>query len=289
MTMFGGYGGYNNGYGGGGGFNLRLLIGLAIAAFSVLAYFTHTSVNPVTGESQHVSMSPDQERQLGLASAPQMAQQFGGDVPADDPEAEEVRYVGNHIAQSSDAARSPYAYQYHLLGDTQTVNAFALPGGQVFITKALYDDLADEAELAAVLGHETGHVVERHSAQQVEQSQLGQRLTLAVGVGSNNGFRDAAIAGMVDHLTQLKFSRTDESQADACGLRYMAQAGYDPRAMLDLMGILQRQSAGGREPEFLVTHPYPQTREADIKTNLRAAYPNGIPAELTRGRTLPKD
>ena len=169
MSMFGYGGGYNNGYGGGGGFNLRLLIGLAIAAFSVIAYFTHTSTNPVMGEAQHVSMTPGQEMQLGLASAPQMEQQFGGDVPADDAEAQEVRYVGNHIWQTSDAARSPYQYQYHLLADTNTVNAFALPGGQVFITKALYDDLADEAELAAVLGHETGHVVERHSAQQVEQ------------------------------------------------------------------------------------------------------------------------
>ena len=110
-----------------------------------------------------------------------------------------------------------------------------------------------------------------------------------MGEGSNNGFRDAAIAGVVNHLTQLKFSRGDESQADACGLRYMAQAGYDPRAMLDLMGILQRQAAGGREPEFLVTHPYPQTREADIHANLQQAYPNGIPADLTRGRQLPKD
>ena len=290
MSLFGYGNGYNNN-GGGGGFNLRLLIGLAIGAFAVFGYLAHTSVNPVTGEKQHVSMTPGQETQLGLASEPQMAQQFGGEVARDDPEAEEVRYVGNRIWTSSDAARSPYQYQYqyHLLADRRTVNAFALPGGQVFITKALYDDLADEAELAAVLGHETGHVVERHSAQQVEQSQLGQRLTLAVGVGSQNGWRDAAIAGVVNQLTQLKFSRGDESQADACGLRYMTQAGFDPRAMLDLMRILEEQAQGGREPEFLVTHPYPQTRMADITAELRQAYPDGVPNDLTRGRALPKD
>ena len=287
MSMFG-YGYDNNAYGG-GGFNLRLLIGLAVAAFAVVGYLTHTSVNPVTGEKQHLSMTPGQEMQLGLASAPQMAQQFGGEVDRDDPEAEEVRYVGNRVWSSSDAARSPYQFQFHLLADRRTVNAFALPGGQVFITRALYEDLSDEAELAAVLGHESGHVVERHSAQQVEQSQLGQRLTLAVGIGSRNGFRDAAIAGMVDELTQLKFSRGDESQADACGLRYMAQAGFDPRAMLDLMSILQQQTQGGREPEFLVTHPYPRTRMRDITAELRQAYPDGVPSDLTRGKALPKD
>jgi predicted Zn-dependent protease len=288
--MFGNGYGYDNGYGG-GGFNLRLLIGLGIAIFAVVGYFTHTSVNPVTGEKQHVSMTPGEEIQLGLASAPQMEQQFGGDVPRDDPEAREVRYVGNRIWTMSDAAppRCPYQFEYHLLADMRTVNAFALPGGQVFITRALYEDLSDEAELAAVLGHETGHVVKRHSAQQVEQANLGNRLVTAVGVGSRNGFRDAAIAGVVDQLTQLKFSRGDESQADSCGLRYMAQAGYDPRAMLDLMKILERQTAGGREPEFLVTHPFPQHRYQDITAELREAYPNGIPTDLTRGRPLPKD
>ena len=284
MSMFG----YNN-YGNGGGFNLRMLIGLAVAAFAVIAYFAHTSVNPVTGKAQHVSMSAGQESQLGLSAAPRVAEQFGGEVDPNDPEAQEVRYVGNRIWTSSDASRSPYQYQYHLLADRRTVNAFALPGGQVFITKALYDALTDEAELAGVLGHETGHVVERHSAQQVEKGQLGQRLTVAVGIGSNNGFRDAALAGVVNQLTQLKFSRGDESQADTDGLRYVAQAGYDPRAMLDVMRVLQAQAKGGRQPQFLVTHPYPENRMEAIDAELRQAYPDGIPSDLTRGKPLPRN
>ena len=283
--MFG-YGNYGNG--GGRGLNLRLLIGLVIAGVSVLAYFMHTSVNPVTGRSQHVSMSAEQETQLGLAAAPDMARQFGGDVDPNSPAGREVRYVGNKIWSDSDAHRSPYRYQYHLLDDPRTVNAFALPGGQVFITRALYDALDDEAELAGVLGHETGHVVERHSAQQLEKGQLGQRLTMAVGIGSNHGFRDGAIAAAVNQLTQLRFGREDETQADADGLAYMAQAGFDPRAMLDVMRVLQAQAKGGRQPEFLVTHPYPEHRMAAIDAELRHVYPNGIPSDLTRGRRLPR-
>jgi predicted Zn-dependent protease len=279
---------YYNDYNYGGGSNLRLWIGVIIAVVSVITYFSHTSVNPVTGEKQHLSMTADQETQLGLASAPEMSAQMGGDVPRDDPEAEEVRYVGKRVWQNSDAARSPYQYTYHLLADTNTVNAFALPGGQVFITKALYDDLEDEAELAGVLGHETGHVVERHSAQQVEKSELGSRLVTAVAVGSQHSLRDGLAASVADQILQLRFSRKDESQADECGVRFMTQAGYDPRAMIDVMNVLMEQSRGGHEPEFLVTHPYPEHRIVDIKAQLAGMFPNGVPGNLTRGKKLPR-
>ncbi len=292
MFGYGNYGGYGyGGGGGGGGINYRLIIGLIIAVVSVIAYFNNTSVNPVTGEKQHVSMSPEEETQLGLQAAPQMAYQMGGEVNANDAEAEEVRYVGKRVWQSSDAARSPYQYQYHLLADPKTINAFALPGGQVFITRGLYEKLQDEAELAGVLGHETGHVVERHSAQQVEKGQLGQRLVMAVAVGASNrrnGFATAMLADVVNNVTQLKFSREDESQADSRGLRFMAQAGFDPRAMLDVMKILMEASQGGRQPEFLSTHPYPEDRIREISAELAHDYPNGVPSELGRGGSLPR-
>ena len=283
---------FDNGYDGGFRLDFRVLIGLAIALFGVISYFTHTSVNPVTGESQHVSMSPQQEIALGLQSAPEMTQQMGGEVPRDDVESQEVRYVGNSIARSSDAAKSPYNYEYHLLADSQTINAFALPGGQVFITKGLYEKLADEAELAGVLGHESGHVVERHSAQQLEKSKLGNMLVTGVAVGASNqrnGYSAAMVAGVVNQMTQLSFSRTDESQADECGLRFMTQAGYDPRAMIDVMKVLLAASQGGRQPEFLSTHPYPEDRIRAITASLQQAYPNGVPANLGRGKPLPRD
>jgi predicted Zn-dependent protease len=286
MSIFGGY----NNYGNGGGFNFRLLIGLGIAIFAVFGYFTHVSVNPVTGEKQHVSMTPQQETQLGLASTPQMAAQFNGFVDPNDPEAMEVVRVGRKVSSRSDAAKAPYHYQYHLLNDRKTVNAFALPGGQVFITKALYDDLDDEAELAGVLGHETGHVVERHSAQQVEQSQLGSRLVAAVAVGSNHPLSNGAIAAVVNQVTQLKFSREDESQADERGVQFMAEAGYDPRAMIDVMKVLMRVSQGGRQPEFLVTHPYPEHRIVDIQAQIEKEFTQDQLAGFAGSRRpLPKD
>ena len=263
----------------GQGFPIQWLIGLVIAVGAIIAYFTTSSVNPTTGEKQHVSMTADQETALGMQSAPQMISQMGGELPDSDPQTREVHAVGDRVWKRSDAARSPYPFHYHLLADRQTINAFALPGGEVFITKGLLDRLTTEGELAGVLGHESGHVVERHVAQQMESGNLGNRLVTAVGVASSNSdhpYADTAVAEMVNKMTQLHFSRHDESQADECGLRYMSQAGYDPHAMLKVMEVLQKvtNEQGGRPPQMLQTHPYPEQRMEEINSWLSQYDPD---------------
>src|SRR5690349_11085314 len=117
----------------------HFLLGLALAGVALFLYYSKTQVNPVTGEKQHISMSVDQEKALGLQSAPEMAAKMGGEVDTSDPDAARVKAVGRRIVERSNAGRSPYAdsFQYHLLRDPETVNAFALPGGQVFITEGL--------------------------------------------------------------------------------------------------------------------------------------------------------
>jgi beta-barrel assembly-enhancing protease len=272
--------------------NLRLVGALIIAVIGIAMYMLETQTNPVTGKKQHIAMTVDQEKALGLQAAPEMAAKMGGAIdPAADPRARLVAQVGSRIVRESDANRSPYVGNYHfyLLNDPETINAFALPGGQVFITAGLFDKLDDEAELAGVLGHEIGHVVNRHSAEQMAKGRLGQMLTLAVGVGASGddrGRQAAMVAAMVNQMSQLHFSRGDESEADRYGLRYMAQAGYDPSGMLDVMRILKEASKGPRQPEFLATHPLPETRLEEIRSILAADYPDGIPRDLTRGRRL---
>jgi len=251
------------------GIPIQWIIGIVIAIGGFIAYFSHTTVNPTTGEKQRVSLTADQEIALGMESAPQMAQEMGGEVPPSDPQAKEVQYVGNRVWKRSEAAKSPYPFHYHLLADRKTVNAFALPGGEVFITKGLLDRLTTEGELAGVLGHESGHVVERHVAQQMAQSDLGKYLVTAVGVASSadrHGMSQTMIASVVNRMAQLHFSRGDESQADEKGLEYMTQAGYDPHAMLKVMEVLQQvtKDQGGRPPQMLQTHPYPEARMQQI-------------------------
>ena len=287
------YGGIDGGGGQRQGQGLRVLAGLVIAIISIIIYMTRTEVNPVTGKKQHIAMNVDQEMAIGLQAAPQMAAKMGGAAdPKTDHSALIVASVGNELVRKGDASRSPYVenYRFYLLNDNETVNAFALPGGPVFITRALFDKLDTEAELAGVLGHEIGHVVNRHAAEHMAQGQLGQRLTAAFGVGASGsddgGQRAAAVAAMVNQLSQLKFSRNDESEADHYGLKYMAEAGLDPSAMLKVMKILEDVSKGGRQPEFLATHPFPETRMEAIKATLKDDYPDGIPPNLTQGRSL---
>jgi len=272
---------------------VRYGIGLLIALFGVATYMMRTEVNPVTGKKQHIGMNVDQEKALGLQAAPEMAAKMGGDVdPRSDPGSRVVSEVGQELVRRSDAGRSPYVgnFHFHLLNDTKTINAFALPGGQIFITRALFDRLTNEGELAGVLGHEIGHVVNRHSAQQMAKGQLGQLLTVAVGVGASGddrGRQASMAAMMANQMMQLKYGRGDESEADHYGLQYMAQAGYDPSCMLDVMRILKEAAGGGRQPEILSTHPLPETRIQEIKDTLAADYPQGVPSTLTKGRPLP--
>lgn len=137
----------------GSGCSGRLIMAAAIAIFSLISHFGTTQNNPITGETQHISINPKQEIALGLQAAPQMESEFGGEDTNPSDQAI-VDQVGNKILQGSTAGNSPYQYEFHLLADPQTINAFALPGGQVFITRALYDKLQTEGELAGVLGHE---------------------------------------------------------------------------------------------------------------------------------------
>ena len=164
----------------------RILIGLVIAAFSLISYFGTQSENEVTGEVQHVDITPDQEIAMGIQAAPEMAEQFGGLDP--DGQAQQIiDEVGQGIVQSSAARRTPYEFEFHLLADNQTVNAFALPGGQIFITRALFDRLSREGELAGGelrsrlgLGEPRQH--ERDARQRlpaVQRQRIGQRKRLA--------------------------------------------------------------------------------------------------------------
>lgn len=266
----------------------RLWAALLIAAVGIIMYMSQTQENPVTGEKQHVTLTTDQEIKLGLASAPEMAKQMGGVVPENDPRAEEVNRIGELLVNKSQALKSPWQFQFHLLEDPDTVNAFALPGGQIFITLGLYDKLQNEAQLAGVLAHEMGHVFERHSAEQMATGQLGNILIIAVATGASDGGSSttpAMVAAAVNQMFQLSYSRKDESEADQWGLKIMSDAGFTPTAMIGVMKILKAAGggAGGRGPDFFQSHPHPDLRIEQIQEYLKE-HPEK--PGLTEGRPL---
>ena len=253
----------------------RLLVAAAIAIISLISYFGTRNTNPVTKEVQHISLTPQQEIAMGLQAAPDMEAQFGGLDPNQNDQ-QRVQSIGAQLVTSSPAQSTPYQYEYHLLADPQTVNAFALPGGQIFITRALYNDLQSDAELAGVLGHETGHVVARHSAEQLAKAQLTEGLTGAAVIASCDPYRsqtgcatNAQIAAIVGQLINMKYSRADETEADFLGVCFMSDASYDPQAMIQVMQILQAQEKGQSPPEFLSTHPSPANRIQQIQQDIQ--------------------
>lgn len=261
------------------GLSGRIIAGLIIVGMALFMYYNQSQENPITGEKQHVAISPSQEIRLGLESAPVMAQKMGGELPSDDPRVLEVRRIGQFIVANTDASKSPWKFQFHVLADTNTINAFALPGGQVFITLGLLNKLQNEAQLAGVLSHEMGHVIERHSAQQMAKSQLGEMIVSAVAVSasdptSRGSYEPVLIASVVNHMFQLRYSRKDESQADIWGLKLMNQVGFDPTAMIDVMEILKSSGSRGHAPELFQTHPNPDLRIQQIKEYLKNHPPS---------------
>lgn len=255
---------------------LRLILAGIIVLISFVSYFGSRSVNPVTGRAQHVAMSVDQEIVLGLQAAPEMLASYGGESRDAAAQALLDR-VGARLLSAIDTDH-PWNFDFHLLADQKTVNAFALPGGQVFITRALFDRLETEGQLAGVIGHEIGHVIERHGAQQLAKQNLTQGLVSATGVAADS-YDAARLAQAVGSMVNMKYGRDDELESDAWGVELLSRAGYDPRALVGVMRVLA-QAGGGSQPEFFSTHPNPDHRTERIEAAIRERFPAGVPDGL---------
>ena len=250
----------------------RFLIGVVIVLFAVVQYCASSDTNPYTGKKQHITISPDQEVALGLESAPAMAEQFGGLYPDTKAQAL-VDAVGQRLVDNSVARETPYKFNFHLLADPQTINAFALPGGQIFITYGLFSQLETEGQLAGVLGHEIGHVVGRHSADQMSKQGLTQGILGGIAVGSES-MATTQMAAVVANMLNMKYGREDELESDELGVRFMFRSGYDPYDMIGVQEILKAAAGPNRIPEFQSTHPDPDNRIARIKEAIDKYSPN---------------
>jgi predicted Zn-dependent protease len=238
-----------------------------------------------------LAAAPLQAQQAGSAITPAEAQQgaqyhqkllneFGGAMSG--PQADYVEYVGQHIALQSGLANSESAFTVTLL-NSQVDNAFAIPGGYVYVTRQLVSLMNNEAELAGVLGHEVGHVAARHSAARERAAQrnsiLGALGSIVTGVLLGNsalGSLGQQLFSAAPQLLTAKYSRKQETEADTLGIRYLRGAGYDPRAMSTVLQSLAAQTAldaqlQGRDasiPEWASTHPDPASR---VRAALTAA------------------
>ncbi len=279
-----GYGRGGRRRGMGGAWKMRLLIAAAMIVFALFRYFSMGQVNPITGEVQRVAISAAEEVRMGLAARSEMANQHGGLHP-DQQAQDRVDAIGGELLValrnwlSEQGRTNPYQFEFHLLRDARTVNAFALPGGQVFLTEALYSKLDTDGQLAGVIGHEIGHVLSRHGAQRMAKQSLTQGVTGAVGV-AGGGYESGRMAAAVGKMINMKYGRNDELESDRWGVLLSAEAGYDPTAMIQVMNVLEESSGGAGPPEMMSTHPKPENRREYIKEVLREVFPNGLPSGL---------
>ncbi len=246
-----------------GSWKIRLAIGVLIVAFAFFKKCANTVENPYTGKEQVISLSTEQEITIGLNSRPQMMQEYGGLHPDERMQAY-VDMVGKKLIDNSVARETPYQYEFHLLTDPNTINAFALPGGQIFITYALFSKLENEDQLAGILGHEVGHVLGRHSAERIANSEFWQTIAQGASVGADAG---GLVAGIGQNVL-LGNGRGDELESDDLGVRFMIKAGYEPREMIGVMEILKDAAGPNRAPEHKSSHPDPDNRIEHIQASI---------------------
>ncbi len=251
----------------------RLLLILALAPVGLLPAGCVT--NEATGRTSLSLIGEQEEISIGEEAQPEFIQENGGEIPSTRIR-QHVSDLGMRLAAVSERPHLPW--EFHVL-DSSVVNAFALPGGKVFISRGLLERMSNEAQLAGVLGHEIGHVTAQHVNSRMSQAILVQGIAIGAGVAGQVADEDwlkvlgvgAQVGGGV-YL--LSFSREQESESDMLGVRYMTALGYHPRGQVQLMQILKDAGGGGGGIEWLATHPLPDTRIERLSELIADKYPD---------------
>lgn len=245
----------------------RLFTSGTMAALAALTA-AGCAINPATGKNQLMLVGEEQGIAMGRQADAAIIESIG--LYQDATWQTYIQQFGDRLAATSERPELPWTFR---VVDDPAVNAFAVPGGFVYVTRGLLAHLTSEAELASVVGHEIGHITARHSAAAMSKQQL-IGAGLAIGsIASSDVAQYAGIASQALGVLYLKFSRDDENQADELGLRYMIRAAYDPREMPKVFLMLEQMSeagGGGRVPTWLATHPSPGNRVTTITEQITA-------------------
>ena len=237
-----------------------------LTAVSLVCVFSGCVVNPLTGEEELMFFPEGRDIEIGRKYAPEVEKQLGERI-ANASIQNYVQSVGERVAMVSH--RSDLEYHFVAVND-ESVNAMALPGGYLFITKGMLVKLESEAQLAAILAHEVSHVVARDSMN-VMSNQIGIGLLMSAAMPEDAPRGVTTATDIVHQFFDLRYSRTDERTADMAGLDYLYRAGYDPYGMVETMEMLGRESKTG-SIEFFSTHPNPGNRVEYLTAKIKDDY-----------------
>lgn len=260
----------------------RIIRTLAILGFAgAIAAQSGCTTNAATGRSQLNLLSRSQEIAMGEGAMPQLTGEYGGKIANEDV-SKYVRSIGNKMTRHTEADNPGLPWEFTVL-DSDVINAFALPGGKVFISKALAVKLTSEAQLASILGHEIGHVTAQHVDERMTRQYSLAFGGALIGVAAQASESElGALGGQLliggAGVYALSFDRNQESESDALGIRYMTRAGYNPIGSLQAMQVLADEagSAGGGLQDWFSTHPHPATRVGQIRGILEAEFPEAL-------------
>lgn len=251
----------------------RTFLATAVTAVLLAPVLAGCSENPATGENELVLISKQEEIRIGSEAAPDFEKEFGGRVKNDRLQ-DYVSRIGRTVAAKSEREMP---YEFALLR-SETPNAFALPGGSIYVTAGLMSRMTNERQLAAVLGHEVGHVAARHSVQQLQQQMGASVLIQLAGAAAGEKEKIAETAASVAaNMALMSYSRDDEREADRLGIRYMEKADFNPWGMVELLTVLK--SLSEREPgsveSWFQTHPLTSERIERAEELIREQYEDG--------------
>jgi predicted Zn-dependent protease len=243
----------------------------AVGGIGLLVFLASCAINPVSGQHEFMLLNEQEEVQLGGQTDAQIVKEYR--LYPDPRLTSYVEPIGQRLAKTSHRAELPF--QFKIL-DSAAVNAFAVPGGYVYVTRGILSSLNSEAELAGVLGHEIGHITARHSAQQYSRAQVAQ---VGLGIGSIVGAVFPVIGGLTTGLAQvgvgmlfLSFSRDNERQADSLAVEYASKTGYDGAQLASFFESLERMNPGADRsglPSWFSTHPSPEDRLKAVRAQAK--------------------
>ncbi|MBE9464872.1 M48 family metalloprotease [Dyadobacter subterraneus] len=242
---------------------LGFVLIIVIFLFSFFHLFRKTQINPITGKKQRISMTIQQEIELGLQCAPDIAAKYGGLHP-DTEIQNRIKNIGQKLVAVQQISKSPYQFDFHVLADSQTSNTISFPGGQIFITNGLLKLLQTDDKIAVVLSHEIGHVINRHTTEKLSGFDILESFKDSSSVTLE--YTPSEISNYISDILKLTFDATEEEEADDLSIKYLVNAGYNPNSLSKVLMVLKEKSD---ETDFLNRHPISESRIDHVKITVR--------------------